>query len=206
MFQKQGMFWLKKENIKVRAVSEHKCTLSLLLGLEVLLAPNFLALKACWWLETPAGLPSLWSHLEGGSHPPTQLEERRFDFQSGMVSCAWYGALWWPFFWAVGLATQTSMIQPASGWACPLGKRTLKGQKEATTTDREGKTSWLEEENAYYPAGSKEIDNLGNKLHIWDRALKTQAKQQMHTKTRCWQIKTCRSNLSLPATFVEPQS
>lgn len=57
------------------------------------------------------------------------------------VSCTWYGALWWPFFWAVGLATQTSMIQPASGRACPLGKRTLKGQKEAKTTDDEGKTS-----------------------------------------------------------------
>lgn len=33
-------------------------------------------------LETPAGLPSFWSQQEGGSHPPTQLEERRLDFQA----------------------------------------------------------------------------------------------------------------------------
>ena len=117
-------------------------------------------------LETPAGLPSFWSQQEGGSHPPTQLEERRLDFQAVMPELH---MVWRPLV-ATSLggrsATQTSMIQHASSRACPLGKGTLEGQKEAKTTDHEGNTSWSEGENVNYPAGPKEIDNLGNKLRI----------------------------------------
>ena len=65
-------------------------------------------------LETPAGLPSFWSQQEGGSHPPTQLEERRLDFQAVMPELH---MVWRPLV-ATSLgsrsATQTSIFSLGS--------------------------------------------------------------------------------------------